>query len=48
VEAVTAYVYELLPAFVLSLLSIVGVSLLTRAPSEEIQREFAEAVQNGR
>lgn len=33
-------VYELLPAFVLSALAIVVVSLLTKPPSEEIQKEF--------
>lgn len=33
-------VYELLPAFILSLLAIVVVSLLTKAPSKEIEEEF--------
>lgn len=35
-------IYELLPAFVASSLVIVIVSLLTRAPSEEIIKEFEE------
>ncbi len=35
-------VYELLPAFLVSCLVIVVVSLLTAPPSEEIQREFEE------
>jgi len=38
-------VYELLPAFIISSLAIVFVSLLTKKPSEEISKEFAEAVQ---
>lgn len=33
-------IYELLPAFILSSLAIVVVSLLTAPPSEEIQKEF--------
>ena len=33
-------IYELFPAFVLSCLAILVVSLLTPAPSAEIQREF--------
>ncbi len=33
-------IYELFPAFVLSCLAILAVSLLTAAPSAEIQREF--------
>ncbi len=36
-------IYELLPAFILSSIAIVVVSLLTKAPSEEIQREFEES-----
>ncbi len=32
--------YELLPAFVLSCIVIFVASLLSRAPSEEIQEEF--------
>jgi sodium/proline symporter len=36
-------VYELLPAFVLSTLVIVTVSLLTKKPSAEIEREFEAA-----
>ena len=36
-------VYELLPAFIVSCLVIVFVSLATKKPSEEIEREFAEA-----
>ena len=35
-------IYELLPAFVISCLCIVVVSLLTAPPSEEMQREFEE------
>lgn len=37
--------YELLPAFLVSLIFIVVVSLLTKAPDEEIQKEFAAASQ---
>ena len=33
-------IYELLPAFVLSLISIIVVSLLTEEPSKEITDEF--------
>lgn len=33
-------VYELLPAFILGLIAIVVVSLLTKAPSEEVLHEF--------
>ena len=33
-------VYELLPAFVLSLIAIIVVSLLTNAPSKEVTDEF--------
>lgn len=36
-------IYELLPAFLVSLLLIVVVSLLTKAPDEAIQKEFEEA-----
>lgn len=36
-------IYELFPAFMLSCLAIVAVSLLTPAPSAEIQREFERA-----
>ena len=36
-------IYELFPAFILSCIAIVAVSLLTRKPSDEIQREFEEA-----
>ncbi|MBE6733657.1 MAG: sodium/proline symporter [Ruminococcaceae bacterium] len=39
-------IYELLPAFIFSAICIVVVSLLTKAPSEEIQKEFDE-VKNG-
>lgn len=39
-------IYELLPAFLFSCLLIVVVSLLTKAPSKEIQEEF-EAVKAG-
>lgn len=35
-------IYELLPAFIISLAMIVIVSLLTPPPSEEIQREFEQ------
>ncbi len=33
-------IYELFPAFVISCIAIVVVSLLTKAPSEEMQKEF--------
>ena len=33
-------IYELLPAFIVSLLAIVIVSKLTAAPSEAVQHEF--------
>lgn len=36
-------IYELLPAFVLSCLAIVTVSLLSEEPSKEIQEEFEQA-----
>ena len=36
-------IYELLPAFLLSSLAIVVVSLCTKAPSAEIQEEFEKA-----
>jgi sodium/proline symporter len=36
-------VYELLPAFLLSCLAIIVVSLLTKKPSAEIQAEFEHA-----
>jgi sodium/proline symporter len=39
-------IYELLPAFLFSCLCIVVVSLLTKAPSDEILADF-EAVRNG-
>lgn len=39
-------IYELLPAFIFSCICIVVVSLLTPAPSKEIQKEFEE-VQKG-
>jgi len=39
-------IYELLPAFVFSSICIVIVSLLTKAPSREIEEDF-EAVKNG-
>ena len=38
-------IYELLPAFLVSLVVIVVVSLLDRQPEEEIRREFEEAKQ---
>ena len=40
-------IYELLPAFIFSSLCIVVVSLLTKAPSKEIQEDF-EAVKAGK
>ena len=40
-------IYELLPAFIFSSICIVVVSLLTKAPSQEIQDEF-EAVRAGK
>ena len=39
-------IYELLPAFVFSSIVIVVVSLLTKAPSKEIEEDF-EAVKAG-
>ncbi len=39
-------IYELLPAFIVSSLFIVVVSLLTKAPSKELEEDF-EAVKNG-
>jgi sodium/proline symporter len=39
-------IYELLPAFIISSVCIVVVSLLTKAPSKEIEEDF-EAVKNG-
>ena len=36
-------IYELLPAFIVSLIFIIVVSLLTKAPDEEIVREFEAA-----
>jgi len=40
-------IYELLPAFIFSSIVIVAVSLLTKAPSKEIEEDF-EAVRAGR
>lgn len=40
--------YELLPAFLVSLLFIVVVSLLTKAPDDEIQKEFEAASQKAK
>ena len=37
-------IYELLPAFILSVVVIIIVSLLDKAPEREIQQEFDEAV----
>ena len=39
-------IYELLPAFIISCIFIVAVSLLTKAPSKEIEEDF-EAVRLG-
>ena len=39
-------IYELLPAFIFSSIVIVAVSLLTKAPSDEIKEDF-EAVRTG-
>jgi sodium/proline symporter len=39
-------IYELLPAFIFSCLLIVVVSLLTPAPSKEVEEDF-EAVRSG-
>ena len=36
-------IYELLPAFLISFVAIVIVSLLTKAPSQEIMDEFEKA-----
>lgn len=38
-------IYELLPAFLLASLTIVVVSLLTKRPSEEIERQFDETAE---
>ena len=40
-------IYELLPAFIFSSICIVAVSLLTKAPSKEIEEDF-EAVKSGK
>ncbi len=40
-------IYELLPAFIISSICIVAVSLLTKAPSKEIEADF-EAVRTGK
>ena len=40
-------IYELLPAFIVSCIFIVVVSLLTKAPSKEILEDF-EAVKAGK
>ena len=40
-------IYELLPAFVLSLVAIVAVSLLTAPPSEAVVREFDHYMDDG-
>lgn len=40
-------IYELLPAFIFSSICIIVVSLLTKAPSKEIQEDF-EAVRSGK
>ena len=40
-------IYELLPAFIISSIVIVIVSLLTKAPSKEIEEDF-EAVKAGK
>jgi sodium/proline symporter len=39
-------IYELLPAFIFSCVCILVVSLITKAPSKEIQEDF-DAVRNG-
>ena len=36
-------IYELLPAFLISCIFIIAVSLLTEKPSEELQEEFEKA-----
>ena len=38
-------IYELLPAFILSTIAIVVVSLLTKAPNEEIEKDFEKVKQ---
>ena len=35
-------IYELLPAFIVSIIFIVVVSLITKKPSAEIEKEFDE------
>lgn len=37
-------VYELLPAFIIAITAIVAVSLLDKAPADEIQKEFEQAI----
>ena len=37
--------YELLPAFILAFVAAIVVSLLTEEPSEEMQKEFDEAIE---
>ena len=39
-------IYELFPAFVISCIAIVVVSLLSKEPSKEIQDEFEQVVSN--
>ena len=38
-------IYELLPAFLVSLIVIIVVSLLTKKPSEEVLAEFDKAAE---
>ena len=38
-------IYELLPAFLVALIINIAVSLLTKAPSQEIQEEFDRVAQ---
>ena len=38
-----SFIYELLPAFLISLFAIIVVSLLTKAPDESIEKEFEAA-----
>ena len=35
-------IYELLPAFIIALIAIIVVSLVTKAPEEEILKEYDE------
>ncbi|WP_102348485.1 sodium/proline symporter PutP [Bacillus sp. Marseille-P3661] len=42
IPALTGFIYEMIPGFILSFISIIIVSLLTRKPNQKILDEFAE------